>query len=173
MTQSSLHKNTGSPNAQSTDQADLPRPDSEAKARGVILGKVVEALRLQYGWTQADLAEAAKTTQATISRLESGNLQRPDAFLFRELAFAFDLQPEQLHQKVEEATEKAREVAGQQGKTSEEWWSNLAIVALGALVLFVMLSLLKQKPRRSSGELPRQPGATGQRRAARVKRSSR
>lgn len=117
----------------------LVPPSSAERARAVVTGRVVEALRLRKNWSQTDLAGALGIGQATISRLEAGNLLRPDAFLFRRLAEVFDLTPEQLHNHIDQATTKTKKIAHGQG---EEWWSALTTVALGALSLYVILSIL-------------------------------
>ena len=126
-----------------------PPPSAAEKARAIVAGKVIEALRLRKNWSQTDLANAlnwgqtSRVGQATISRLESGNLLRPDAFLFRRLAEVFDLTPEQLHQHIDEATQKTKKMVDGKG---DEWWSTLAAIALGALALYVILSMLEDGP---------------------------
>ncbi|MGW2080595.1 helix-turn-helix domain-containing protein [Streptomyces sp. NPDC001939] len=39
-----------------------------------MIGTQVAALRAARGWTQAQLAEAARTTQAQVSRIEQGTV---------------------------------------------------------------------------------------------------
>lgn len=121
----------------------LPVPESEEKARGIILGKIVEAHRLQRGWTrQATLAEAAGTTQATISRLESGNLLRPDAFLFRSLAAAFDLAPDALHLKIDAVIGEVKAATESISTSRQEWWTRQSALALGGFALYATLTLV-------------------------------
>lgn len=54
------------------------------------LAHQIRAMRLQRGWTQADLAKVANTTQAAISRLEDPSYGRPSLTTLIELAKVFD-----------------------------------------------------------------------------------
>ena len=118
----------------------LSTPTSSEKARAVVTGKVVEALRLRRAWSQTDLARELEVGQATVSRLEAGNLLRPDAFLFRRIAEVFGMTPEQLHGHIDQATKETKRLTEAKG---DEWWSTIATVALGALALYVILSILE------------------------------
>lgn len=120
----------------------LPTPSNAEKARAVVTGKVIEALRLKRGWSQTELAIRVGIGQATISRLESGNLLRPDAFLFRRLADEFGITAETLHAHIDASTEKIKKMTDRKG---DDWWAPLAIAALGGLALFVVLSLLEDE----------------------------
>src|SRR5919197_4806012 len=51
----------------------------------------IHALREQFGWTQGQLAERAKTTQTVISRLEDPNYGNLSLNSLLKLAYAFDI----------------------------------------------------------------------------------
>jgi len=63
---------------------------AEKKLRSILdLGDDILALRLQKGWSQAELAKRVGTRQANISRLENG-LANPTIGLLQKLAGALD-----------------------------------------------------------------------------------
>jgi len=107
----------------------------------MVLGRVVAYLRQQHGWNQGELAERVHSTQSTISRVERGEVL-PDALLFRELAMAFDMTSDGLHDKVDEATKRAEAMAKVASPSVKEkkgdWWgAALAIVGAVGLVALV------------------------------------
>ncbi len=50
-------------------------------------------LRNARGWTQAELAERAEVTRATVSRIEGGKVRSLDLDVFEKLATALDVHP--------------------------------------------------------------------------------
>ncbi len=50
-------------------------------------------LRDARGWTQAELAERAEVTRATVSRIEGGKVRSLDLEVFEKLATALDVHP--------------------------------------------------------------------------------
>jgi transcriptional regulator with XRE-family HTH domain len=61
-------------------------------------GKRLRALRLERGWTQERLAEAADLHENYISRLETGN-QEPGLFVILRLCHAFEIKAGELLEK--------------------------------------------------------------------------
>jgi len=55
------------------------------------LGEAVRRLREQEGWNQEDLARAAHTTQANISKLERGDTRAYSKFLLQRISTAFGI----------------------------------------------------------------------------------
>ena len=53
----------------------------------------IRELRKAKGWSQAELAERAKVTQATVSRIEGGKVASLDLEVFEKLANALDVHP--------------------------------------------------------------------------------
>jgi transcriptional regulator with XRE-family HTH domain len=56
----------------------------------------IRELRVAKGWSQARLADASKTRQATISDLESGRSRRVEIDLLQRLADALGVEPGEL-----------------------------------------------------------------------------
>jgi transcriptional regulator with XRE-family HTH domain len=54
------------------------------------LGGVVRALRIRRGWTQAELARAARVSPSTVSRIERGRIDRMDLAVLRRVFAALD-----------------------------------------------------------------------------------
>lgn len=64
--------------------------DAEQELKTLLdLADDILRLRMEKGWSQAELAERAETKQANISRLESG-LSNPSVNFLHKLAKAFD-----------------------------------------------------------------------------------
>ena len=59
-------------------------------------------LRDARGWTQAELAERAEVTRATVSRIEGGKVRSLDLEVFEKLAEALDVHPAVLIDRKEE-----------------------------------------------------------------------
>lgn len=70
--------------------------------RRLAWGEGVKILRTLHKLTQAQLAEQAGTTQATISRIERGSRQIPDSTRLR-IAAALNVHPYQLFPYEDEA----------------------------------------------------------------------
>jgi transcriptional regulator with XRE-family HTH domain len=113
-----------------------------SKMYPMVLGRVVAYLRQQKGWNQAQLAQALGTTQSTVSRIERGEVV-PDALVFRSLATVFEMSTDDLHDKIDQAVERAGNMARAASprlkqKKKENWW-DAALVGLGALGLVALI----------------------------------
>ena len=53
----------------------------------------IRELRKAKGWSQAELAQRADVTQATVSRIEGGKVASLDLEVFEKLAKALDVHP--------------------------------------------------------------------------------
>lgn len=58
------------------------------RAENVLLGKRIEAARLQRGWNKADLARKAGVAPSYITRIEQGKFDRPSIDQIRSIADA-------------------------------------------------------------------------------------
>jgi transcriptional regulator with XRE-family HTH domain len=107
----------------------------------MVLGRVVAYLRQQRGWNQGELADRVHSTQSTLSRVERGEVL-PDALLFRELAEAFGMTADGLHEKVDAATQKAEAMAKiaspSVSKKKGDWWG-AALAVVGAVGLIALV----------------------------------
>lgn len=74
-----------------------------------ILGAIIAGLRTRREWTQSELAARSGTSQAVLSRVESGHLQ-PTVQLYREIAQAFGLSLSKLEARVTLAEASFRRV---------------------------------------------------------------
>lgn len=63
----------------------MSRPPGEARG----IGKIVQAARLEHGWSQAELARAARLSRPTVSRVERG--ENPSMKTTQSLADALGL----------------------------------------------------------------------------------
>lgn len=68
------------------------------------LGERVRRLRIEKGMNQGDLATAAKLKQATISRVESGEIEEPRLGVLRSLASELGITVDYLVGKTDELT---------------------------------------------------------------------
>lgn len=125
------------------------QPDSEAKIRAMMLGQVVQLLRESKGLKQIDLADAIRTNQATISRIEKGTLE-PTGQLRLDLANALGLRSSDLERIVDDAETLLRKQVGSRTKTAnKEWWrvflKGIAVAGLVGLVVYVVARVLTEK----------------------------
>jgi transcriptional regulator with XRE-family HTH domain len=116
----------------------------EAQVFALVLGSVIERLRRQRAWTQAQLAENVGATQPVISRIESGRMQ-PDAFLYGKLAAAFGMSVQDLEARVNEAiraTKRAAEAVADSAKSPDEVLAAVGAFALVGLIAFAVAALV-------------------------------
>lgn len=76
--------------------------DMESETYALVVGRVVATLRKREGWSQSLLATKAGISQSKLSRIERGQVL-PYLYVFRCLARAFGLAPEELQRKVDRA----------------------------------------------------------------------
>lgn len=139
-----------------TSARSMPPPDSqEAQAFGMVLGQVVVRLRTQRGWTQAQLADKLGLSQSAVSKIEAG--KRPDAFLYGQLARAFDMDVRQLDEQVTESMKRAREAvaAVTRKKSSGGWGELLALAGFIGIIAFVVAAVV------GDDEVPKPPTRPG------------
>jgi len=118
----------------------------ESQVFGLVLGSVVERLRRQRAWTQAQLAGKLGISQPVVSRIEGGRLQ-PDAYLYGRLATVFGMTVERLDGNVNaalQATNRAAEAVSRP-KSSEDVFAVVGLVGLMGLVAFAVAALLDNK----------------------------
>jgi len=82
------------------DEVRRPRPERNHEST---LGARLRKRRKELGWTQTELAEKVKTSQAVIQKIENGKSLRPR--ILEELAIAMQVKPAWLMFGVEEAGE--------------------------------------------------------------------
>lgn len=122
---------------------------AEARTYAIVLGKVVSALRGRRSWTQAELAFRVGIGQSTISRIESGQII-PDAFVFRQLAQAFGMSPDEFQATVDRAYRRTGSAASAAagGKAGKSWWQDAlavaGVVGIAGLAAFAVAALLNQ-----------------------------
>jgi transcriptional regulator with XRE-family HTH domain len=108
-----------------------------------VLGTVIERLRQQQAMTQIALAEKVGTSQALISRIESGKVQ-PDVFTYGRIAAAFGMNAQDLDHQVKQAvtaTKRAAEAVSARGKSPDDLLGAVGAFALGGLIAFAVAAL--------------------------------
>jgi len=98
-----MHQGTVYPmrsNMVGNDEVRRPRPERSHEST---LGARLRKRRKELGWTQTELAEKVKTSQAVIQKIENGKSLRPR--ILEELAIAMQVKPAWLMFGVEEAGE--------------------------------------------------------------------
>jgi transcriptional regulator with XRE-family HTH domain len=127
----------------------------DEKTFAMVLGRMIVLHRQNLGWSQATLAEVLGTTQSMVSRMERGE-SSPDPLLLKALAEWFEVNVDELFERVELSTGKAQELARQvsrsgAGKGSKDTdWLKVAAGIIGAagavsLVAVAVAAILDEK----------------------------
>jgi transcriptional regulator with XRE-family HTH domain len=129
------------------------RPVTEDTFRRVVNGATIKQLREAKGITQAELADRIGRTQASVSRIESGQAD-PDLGDLREVAAALGLTTAELAALFDDAYERARNQAD-----ADLGWKRaltvLGIVGLTGLAIFaaaLALGALENKGKGGAGK---------------------
>ncbi len=125
--------------------------NDDQRAYALVMGQVIAQLRRRRGLSQAELAASVGVAQATISRIEHGQLLA-DVHLTGRLAQALGVTRDALLAKVDTsitATRKAAQGAQGQPTTQKFAWSDVFKVAglagLAGLVAFGVAAVLSQE----------------------------
>jgi transcriptional regulator with XRE-family HTH domain len=111
-----------------------------------VLGTVIGRLRQQRAMTQIALAARVGTSQALISRIESGKAQ-PDVLTYGKIAAAFGMSLQDLDRRVNEAvaaTKRAAEAFSGRGKSSDDLLAVAGTVALAGLIAFAVAAIFDE-----------------------------
>ncbi len=82
-------------------------PEESSEAFAAVVGQSLRRIRQEHGWTQAELAEAARLSSNYVARLERGELV-PSFLVVHQLCAALGVQPNELLETSEEAKETAK-----------------------------------------------------------------
>ena len=122
------------------------RTHESDRIESLIIGKIFTRRRVARGLSQAQVASAVGTTQATISRLEEGRNERVDYFLVQRVAGVLKLDVERLQETVKAVKTLGRPLAarlpGAKPTKGTTWWEVLQPVVVAGLVVALVATLL-------------------------------
>lgn len=123
------------------------QPSSFATTYPAIIGKIFTDLRAQQGMPQKDMAQAVGVTQATWSRIESGQTSVTLEHL-RAAAKSLGVPPAHILALADQTEMEAsfRGVSIVEANSHSELHPGLILLAGAALGIFVTCTILKSKP---------------------------